>query len=166
MAIISILAAIVLFAASGVRAKVARSRAATEIQAISSAIDSYKTDNGIYPAPTSTSLATNSSAAYTITDPTTTSYTTNSQALYLALSGQTNFTDSPVGNKVYLNVPASMAGNANGATAGGSYLKDPYTYSYGYNAVGSLTGTFDLWSTGGLKGTASTNTAVWIRNWQ
>src|SRR6202035_1574814 len=47
--IILILAALILATSSYVQNKGARSRAETEIAAISAALESYKADNGIYP---------------------------------------------------------------------------------------------------------------------
>jgi hypothetical protein len=70
----------------------------------------------------------------------------------------------------------SFKGSQVGTIAGGSYVKDPWGYSYGYS-VGSATsapingvGFFDLWSTGGnlaAKVAATpTLTNSWISNWQ
>jgi general secretion pathway protein G len=50
MAIIGILASIILAAAKGVQNKGARSRAQAEITAIAGALESFKADNGDYPA--------------------------------------------------------------------------------------------------------------------
>jgi type II secretory pathway pseudopilin PulG len=47
--IIMILASLTLAAANSVMGQAARSRARSEIQALSTALESYKTDNGIYP---------------------------------------------------------------------------------------------------------------------
>jgi prepilin-type N-terminal cleavage/methylation domain-containing protein len=182
MAIIAILAGLTLAAANGVWTKAARSRAASEIQAMSAALESYKIDNGIYPytnaatsSGMSTTLLTNSVATpylSTTLDGTGTEYQKNSQVLYQALSGQTNFNDTPAaGAKVYMAFKRNQVGDA----AGGSYVKDPWGYSYGYS-IGSIVGAttnapyngsgfFDLWSTGGLL-TAKANTNAWISNWQ
>jgi prepilin-type N-terminal cleavage/methylation domain-containing protein len=179
MAIIAILCALVLMAASGVWTKAARNRAASEIQAMSTALESYKTDNGIYP-PSDGVLLTNS--PYSAYDGSQINYQTNSQILYLALSGQTNFTDTPAaGTKAYMSFKANQVGNPTGASGGGSYVKDPWNYSYGYStgsAPSAATtnypynggGFFDLWSTGGLlaaKVAATPSlTNAWISNWQ
>src|SRR5438874_1081383 len=53
--IILILAALILATSSYVQNKGARSRAETEIAAMSAALESYKADNGIYPAHSSSS---------------------------------------------------------------------------------------------------------------
>src|SRR5262245_53425117 len=50
--IIIILMALVLTTVSYARKKVARTRAETEIAAMSAALESYKTDNAVYPAYT------------------------------------------------------------------------------------------------------------------
>ena len=63
IAIIAILASLVLAAASGVQKKGARSRAEGEIAALGAALESFKADNGDYPANSltnsSVSLVTN-----------------------------------------------------------------------------------------------------------
>src|ERR1035441_3835967 len=89
MTIILILAALILGAGSGAMKKAARSRASGEIQAMSTALEGYKIDNGIYPVA---SFLTGPPApgAYPF-DPVVanvTAYQNSSQALYLALSGQ------------------------------------------------------------------------------
>src|SRR5256885_16696579 len=53
--IILILAGLILSISNYVQTKGARARAETEIAAISAALESYKADNGIYPAHSSTS---------------------------------------------------------------------------------------------------------------
>ena len=179
MAIIAILAALTLAAGSGVMKKAARSRASSEIQAMNTALESYKTDNGIYPQVST--LFTNTYANNDGSG-TTTNYQYSSQVLYQALSGQTNFNDTPVaGAKAYMSFKVSQVGNYNapansGVSAGSSYIRDPWGYSYGYS-TGTLSGAatpsypyngsgfFDLWSTGGLL-VANVNTNAWISNWQ
>jgi prepilin-type N-terminal cleavage/methylation domain-containing protein len=183
MAIIAILAALVLLAGNGVMQKGMRSRASAEIQAMSTALESYKTDNGIYPPYGAAGFVTNS---YSGTAPEATGssayYLVSSETLYAALSGQTNFLDTHVSaNKSYMSFKANQLGNTS-ATAGTpgdgttTYVKDPFGLSYGYS-TGYVSGTqtnypyngngfFDLWSTGGMKGTTASNTNSWISNWQ
>jgi type II secretory pathway pseudopilin PulG len=174
MAIITVLAGLVLYAAGGAWTKALRNRANGEIQAMSAALGNYQTDNGSYPV--SNGLLTNT---YAGSDGSQIGglYQESSQALYLALSGQTNFTDIPApGTKNYIAV---FKRNQIGDAAGGSYMKDPWNYSYGYS-TGSITGTttnapysgygfFDLWSTGGVLApqvTAKpTLVNAWISNW-
>src|SRR3954454_3026122 len=54
VSIIAILSALVLSTVGYARKKAARSRAETEIAAISAALESYKADNGVYPANSDT----------------------------------------------------------------------------------------------------------------
>jgi general secretion pathway protein G len=183
MTIIAILAALILGAASGVWQKVARSRAASEIQAMSTALESYKTDNGIYPI--ASGMLTNSAATLyssSSLDGTMPAYQTNSETLYTALSGQTNFNDIPLSaGKAYMSFKINQLGNANApantAQPNSTYVKDPWGYAYCYSTGTTNNapapsyplngnGFFDLWSTGGLVGGKQTNTAAWISNWQ
>ena len=57
MIIIAVLAALVLKAAGYAQNKAARSRAASEIAAMSTALESYKADNGEYPSNANTNLS-------------------------------------------------------------------------------------------------------------
>src|SRR5213592_438045 len=84
--IIFILAGLVLSISSYVQNKGKRARAETEIAAISAALESYKADNGIYPA----NSATNSLDPTTTTDPTSSSYVSASNYLYIKLSGDSD----------------------------------------------------------------------------
>jgi len=186
IAIIAVLVALALDAGSSVMNKGRRSRAASEIQAMTAASEGYKTDNGTYPytnaatafAMSGSTLLTNSAAApyfSTTLDGTSTAYQKTSQVLYLALSGQTNFTANPApGSKIYMSFKQNQVGDPTGALTGASYVKDPWGYSYGYS-IGTAasypyngTGFFDLWSTGGLLSTTTTPNATnaWITNWK
>src|SRR5216683_5793653 len=84
IAIIIILAGLILSTVGYVEKKGARSRAESEIAAISAALESYKADNGIYP----TTANTNGLDARTATNPS--AYQTASFDLYTALTGDTN----------------------------------------------------------------------------
>lgn len=177
IAIIAILAALTLAAASGVWNKVSRSRAAGEISAMANALDNYKTDNGVYP--TASTMVTNTYVNYDGTG-STTNYIFSAQILYLYLSGKTNFNDNPnTGTKSYMTFKTSQLGNykASLGTAFGSgstYVQDPWNYAYGYstgdtnNVPYSGSGFFDLWSTGGLTRSSTTPnpTNVWVANWK
>ena len=174
--IIVILTAIILSAAQGVLTTAARSRTKAEIQALATHLEEYKTDNGLYPL-TNTFATTN---AYATVDPTSVNYIASSQLLYEALSGKTNFLDSPaVGVKYYMNFKANQVGNAK-AVAGSpisstsTYVQDAFAYSYGYStgtnspAAGQPNngiGFFDLWSTAGTLSSTANNTNTWINNW-
>lgn len=175
MAIISILVALSLAAGNTLWNMAKRNRAHAEIAAMNTALESYKTDNGIYPAitniyPTST---------YVNNDGTTVGgvYQQSSQSLYQALTGKINFLDLPNTNaKSYMEFKVNQLGN-NAAPpgtsgSGSTYIRDPWTYSYAY-AIGDGTtnnppyngyGFFDLWSTAGTT-TAKPNTNAWINNW-
>jgi prepilin-type N-terminal cleavage/methylation domain-containing protein len=183
MAIIAILLGLIISAGLNVLTKAARNRASAEIQAISSANESYKVDNGIYPQGDG-NLVTNGGSGGTVymADDGTTAggeYQTNSTLLYIALTGQTNFATPPAaGTKVYLpGLKINQVGNPNGTF---SYIADPWQHSYGYSTgtpAGAAntnypyngSGFFDLWSTGGIataKVAANNNyTNTWISNW-
>jgi type II secretory pathway pseudopilin PulG len=173
--IILILAGLILSISSYVQNKGARARAETEIAAISAALESYKADNGIYPA----NNATNSLAPTTMTDPSSSSYVSASNYLYIQLSGDsddnpTTTTSSDTRNYFGGSLKQSMLGpNPPGAN---TYFRDPFGNSYGYstskNPIANPTGystaggynpTFDLWSTAGGK--TDTDVAKWVKNW-
>jgi type II secretory pathway pseudopilin PulG len=174
--IIFILAGLVLSISSYVQNKGARARAETEIAAISAALESYKADNGIYPA-------NNSLDPTTTTNPS--SYVSASNYLYIQLSGDSDgnpTTTSSSDTRNYLggSLKQSMLGpNPPGAN---TYFRDPFGNSYGYstskNPIANPTGystaggynpTFDLWSTAGTgtSGTPSPSPIqnTWIKNW-
>jgi prepilin-type N-terminal cleavage/methylation domain-containing protein len=176
MAIISVLMALTFAAISALWSRANRSRASSEIQAMSAALEGYKTDNGIYPPSDGTVLLTNTYAAY---DGTSVAYQTNSQLLYQALSGQTNYADTHVsGVKTYMTFKTIQLGNfaAAAGTTGtnATYIRDPWGYSYGYstgpspasttNSPYAGSGFIDLWSTGGLL-VSKVNTNAWISSW-
>jgi len=173
IAIIAILAALTIGAAEAVFKEAGRNRTKGEIQAISSALEQYKTDNGIY----ATADFFGSTNAYVTVDPTGANYEDSSEALYQALSSKTNFTDPSVpGAKSYFAFKITQVGNATSG-AGPSYVQDAFGYSYGYytgdtnqppqETPNNGAGFFDFWSTGGNLNTTTTNpTNSWISNWQ
>ena len=172
MAIIAILSALTLAAGSMVMMKAGRSRAASEIQAMSTALEGYKTDNGIYPLSDGVNLLTNT--PYTLYDGTSTQYQTNATVLYTALSGQNYYSTTTFAGKSYMSFKANQVGNPGGPF---SYVRDPWGYAYGYstgtpagaattNAPYNGSGFFDIWSTASLTLPKSTNTAAWVNNWQ
>jgi prepilin-type N-terminal cleavage/methylation domain-containing protein len=183
MAIIAILAGLILNASSGVWTKAARSRATTEIKAMGTALENYKTDNGLFPP--ATGLTTNSGYSANSLDGNTTAYQTNAETLYTALSGQTNYNDTPLSaGPSYMSFKVGQLGNATAAAGtaqpNSTYVRDPWGYAYGYS-TGSVVGTttnapfngwglFDLWSNGGVSAakvsTTSSLTNAWISNWQ
>jgi type II secretory pathway pseudopilin PulG len=84
--IIIILAGLILGTAGYVQKKGARSRAETEIAAMSAACESYKADNGVYPSDGNTVQLD----ARQNRDPSATVYLNASLSLYKLLSGDTN----------------------------------------------------------------------------
>lgn len=177
MAVIAILAGLILSVSGYATKHGALARASAEIQAISSACESYKADNGTYPHQ---ALATSGSGSTPYSDQldprtngnsvsTNAAYATPSLELYEALTGDTSLsgTGGGAGSKNYLaEVKPDMWGRSNqGASVSSTnpvtYLSDPFGNCYGYStayataiASGSTptmgyNPTFDLWSTGG-----------------
>jgi prepilin-type N-terminal cleavage/methylation domain-containing protein len=176
IAIIAILLGLTLAAASSVLKTAARSKARTEIQALTTSLEGYKNDNGAYPiVPSGSSFS--SINDYTTQAPNSSSgkYEISSAYLYQQLTGEINFLSQPpaAGTRIYDTFTRSQLGNDD---AGDEdipiYLKDPFGNSYGYYSTtnGAPTsslpnnggGFFDLWSTGGDT-TGTTNS--WIDNW-
>jgi type II secretory pathway pseudopilin PulG len=170
VAIIIILAGLVLSTVGYAQKKAARSRAETEIAAMSAACESYKADYGVYPNNSNT----NNLDAKTNGNPTTAAYSLASFYLYTQLSGDSSGNRSPTA-KSYMSFTPKMllpGGGIGTVTA----IADPFGNSYGYstaNQTDPLKGynpTFDLWSTSGLTtnppGTPpDTITPQWIKNW-
>jgi general secretion pathway protein G len=127
IAIIAILAGLILSTAGGIQKKAARSRAESEIAALSAALESYKADNGDYPSSTNY--------------PNTSMNSSNS--LYGVLS--------PSSGKVYFEFNKGMLGSAGIVDPFGS----AYGYTYPGSSNRSGTNFFDLWSTAG--GSTNTN---------
>lgn len=120
IAIVSVLAGLVLGAASSVQKKGARSRAEAEIAAIGAALESYKADNGDYP------LGTNSN---------------NSLILVASLM------PSPgVGGKVYYEFKSKWTNSTLGAL---DPFGNAYGYIYTNGSPNNGTNNYDLWSTAG-----------------
>jgi type II secretory pathway pseudopilin PulG len=190
MSIIIVLAGLILATSGYVQKKGARSRAETEIAAISAALESYKADNGIYPQ--GNAAVANTTPPYDTDqlranfdpeggNPTTVTFSNSGQYLYRQLSGDSDgnpTTSSTSDTKNYLsgglrpNMLNPKPPNA------GTYIIDPFGNAYGYSTFetanpGSPYGnnpTFDLWSTCGETGRKSTETFQqyqqrWIKNW-
>jgi prepilin-type N-terminal cleavage/methylation domain-containing protein len=185
VAVIIVLAGLVLSTVGYVQKKGARSRAETEIAAMSAAIESYKADNGIYPRGQSTSAPPSGIPIYTVaatgtddldarvrTDSTQKIYQDACRYLYEQLSGDVNLDlAADTGSKSYFAFKESMLGiikDTNGYTVGLSHIKDPFGNSYGYSTANQAdpttpkgyNPTFDLWSTAN-----STDPNQWIKNW-
>ena len=165
IAIIIILAGLIMSTVGYVQKKGARSRTEAEIAAISTALESYKADNGIYPRDASKTDQV---------DPATSPIpTTASQFLYEQLSGNSATNLQPIsGATSYFAFKPQMLGgtrDTNNNITAVSYIRDPFGNSYGYStakAAGAAFGynpTFDLWSIAGDP--SGTNQAKWIKNW-
>ncbi len=167
--VIIILAGLILSTVGYVQKKGARSRAETEIAAMSAACESYKADNGIYPRDATT---TDSLNARVSGDPTSTSYQQASLYLYIQLSG-TNADRTPItGARSYFAFKPNQLSPSDQAQPV-QFIRDPFGNSYGYSTIiaaggtGGYNPTYDLWSTAGLTTTppTATVTAQWIKNW-
>jgi prepilin-type N-terminal cleavage/methylation domain-containing protein len=163
--IIIILAGLVLATVGYVQKKGARSRTEAEIAAISSACESYKADNGIYPRDASTTDTLDAKAATVDIA----KYQAASQYLYGQLASDPNFDGvADTGYKSYMQFkPNQLGTDSNGKL----YLRDPFGNSYGYSTIQTATNdatkgynpTFDLWSIADANPT--NNQIQWIRNW-
>ncbi len=150
IAIIIILGSLILSTVGYVQKKAERSRAEAEIAAMSAALESYKADNGIYPACPSPSPG--------------------AHALYQSLSGDGN--DGVGGSIASMGVTGSsgktymafrnnmLKPNPPNTTA---RVVDPFGNDYGYNSPGANNPTFDLWSV--ADDSSGTNQAKWIKHW-
>jgi prepilin-type N-terminal cleavage/methylation domain-containing protein len=171
IAIIIVLAGLVLSTVGYVQKKGARSRAETEIAAMSAACESYKADNGIYPRDATTTDTLNARVSG---DPTSTSYQQASLYLYTQLSG-TNADRTPIaGAKSYFAFKPNQLSPSD-QTLPVEFIRDPFGNSYGYSTANQAdpitpkgyNPTFDLWSTSGLTTDPPTDTITqqWIKNW-
>jgi prepilin-type N-terminal cleavage/methylation domain-containing protein len=158
MAIILILAGLILYVAGNANYNAAKSRAQTEVQAISTACEAYKTDNGVYPRVTmaaSSSQNTDGLNPRLSFDPAATSgggpsYSTTSMLLYQILCGQyymvngvptiapSTLTPQPT---TYYTFTDSQLANSGAITSGYippttvTAINDPFGYSYGYSTA-------------------------------
>jgi type II secretory pathway pseudopilin PulG len=155
IAIIILLAGLVLSTMGYVQKKGARSRAETEIAAISAACESYKADNGIYPRPVSTTPNSTTDAldARTMGDSTTTSYQAASLVLYRALSGDRDLNRIVDAADESLDIDGSALGtpltqlpksyytfkpnqlSPADENQNVQYIRDPFGNSYGYSTA-------------------------------
>jgi type II secretion system protein G len=153
--IIAILAALVLNTAGFIQKKAARSRAETEIAALSAALESYKADNGDYPGGTN-APPTGVNPSNTSVSPMTTNAAPGNNAYLRTNLSPTNDANGKV-YKVYFEFSKNMGTNlVNGP------ITDPFGENYGYRYPGIMNGSnfFDLWSR-----SASGNTNIWTKNW-
>jgi type II secretory pathway pseudopilin PulG len=159
--VIIILTGLVLSTVGYVQKKAARSRAETEIAAMSAACENYKTDNGIYPRDATTTDTLDARDTINMTN-----YQAASQYVYGQIAGDPDFDGVPNSNsKSYMQFKPNMLGTDN---ANKVYPRDPFGNSYGYSTIQAATGdttkgynpTFDFWSTGN-----STDPNQWTKNW-
>src|SRR6059058_1521191 len=136
--IILILAGLILSISSYVQNKGKRARAETEIAAISAALESYKADNGIYPA----NNATNSLDPTTMTDPSSSSYVSASNYLYIQLSGDSDgnpATTSSSDTRNYFGGSLKQSMLSPNPPGANTYFHDPFRNRNGYNSYGYST---------------------------
>ena|ERR1700720_1257822 len=164
--IIVILAGLILATTGYVEKKGARSRAESEIAAMSAAMESYKADNGIYPTDATKTESLNPAASINPTN-----YASASLYLYEQLSGDINGNRQPSTNaKSYFAFRPNQLSPTD-QTRPVSSIRDPFGNSYGYstakaanpNGTVGYNPTFDLWSTGGV--TTGADQTQWIKNW-
>jgi type II secretory pathway pseudopilin PulG len=170
IAIIITLAGLILGTTGYIQKKAARSRAETEIAAMSAACESYKADNGTYPTDPGKTESLDPTAAINFTN-----YKTATLYLYEMLSGDTNANLQPVNKSYFTFKPQMLDGtkNSNGSLTSVTNIRDPFGNSYGYSTMKAANSanngynpTFDLWSTAGV--TASSNPpdqSQWLKNW-
>jgi prepilin-type N-terminal cleavage/methylation domain-containing protein len=179
IAIIIILAGLILSTVGYVQKKGARSRAEIEIAAMSAACESYKADNGAYPANSDT----NTLDARTNLDPSAAVYSNASLFLYEQLAGVTSGSRSEIpSGKIYFTFKPNMLLPAPPSNADITAIRDPFGNSYGYSTIANPTAnpspspgvgynpTFDLWSTAGIAASPTpappaTQQDLWIKNW-
>ncbi|HXX41656.1 MAG TPA: hypothetical protein VEI58_05260 [Chthoniobacterales bacterium] len=183
IAIIITLAGLILATSGYVQKKGARSRAETEIAAMSAALESYKADNGIYPTDSINNF-TNNLNARTNLDPSTAAYSAASLFLYETLAGVTSASRSATpSGKTYFTFKPNMLLPAPPSTADITAIRDPFGNSYGYSTAANpqanptpssppvgYNPTFDLWSTAGVAPAPTptppaTQQDLWIKNW-
>ncbi len=172
IAIILILAGLLLHIAGNANYKSSMARASAEIQAMSTAMESYKADNGSYPRPVTAGTGSDQLNAQTDTDPggaASSNYQLAGQLVYQSLSGISFTSGTPTYGRIYMAFkPGQLSsGNATFTATSLPYIIDPFGLAYGYStinakdqdafnasgtAIPSTDGynpTFDLWSTGG-----------------
>ncbi len=168
--IIIVLAGLVMTTTGYVQKKGARSRAETEIAAISAALDSYKADNGAYPTTANTeALKPNLHG-----DPRSSSYILAGRDLYIQLTGDNDGNPStPDRGKSYMGSGLKSNMLTPQTPGPNTYITDPFGNCYGYSTVKALAPagsdgynpTFDLWSTAGTTGGGASDRSQWIKNW-
>ncbi len=150
--IILVLAGLLINIAGSASYNTAKSRATSEVKAMETALENYKTDNGSYPpdpfAPTDPTQSVPSSLLNPQTDfdPTSQKYLQNSEYLYQVLSGfpvsvggATASTTKPPKYLDFSVQQLRMAADATSTVVSpgdpGMYIVDPFGFSYGYSTI-------------------------------
>ena len=160
IALIIILAGLILSTVGYVQKKGARSRAETEIAAMSAALENFKADNGVYP----------SDNTKTDVDPSVSpTPAAASLFLYEQLSGDADNDSSRIAEmKSYFPFKPNQLSPTDQSKPV-QFIRDPFGNVYGYStakALGKTYGynpTYDLWSIG--DDSSGTNQTKWIKNW-
>ncbi len=193
IAIILVLAGLLLHIAGSANTKASLARAQAEIQAMSSALESYKTDNGTYPRNSDTD-ALNAQPPSGSAPPDPSTYKNAGYYLYQVLSGYGTNAVTNAPNKAYLPFTPGQLSTGTAAPTTTTYIIDPFGIAYGYSTASLLAQdaanaqttqtapdatkgynpTFDLWSTGGYgtggktypAGVVNSNQiTLWVKNW-
>jgi prepilin-type N-terminal cleavage/methylation domain-containing protein len=183
IAIIVVLTGLILTTIGYVQKKQARTRAETEIAAISAACESYKADNGIYPRgnanlSNTTPCDTDNLDARQNLDPSAAVYSLASLFLYEQLAGVTSGSRSAIpSGKTYFTFKPNMLSPTDQSQPI-QFIRDPFGNSYGYSTANQAdpvtpkgyNPTFDLWSTSGIAASPTptppaTQQNLWIKNW-
>jgi type II secretory pathway pseudopilin PulG len=173
--LILILTGLVLSTVGYVRKKSARTRAETEIAAMSAALESYKADNAAYPRDNTTNQYTDILDARRNFDPAQTVYQNASFYLYRELSGNPSGDRATFTKQTYFQFKPKMLFPAD-QSQNVQYVQDPFGNSYGYSTANQLDSTkgynptFDLWSTAGVAPSPTpappaAQQDLWIKNW-
>jgi type II secretory pathway pseudopilin PulG len=157
--IIIILAGLILATSGYVQKKGARSRAESEIAAMSAALESYKADNGIYP--TDPIITEQVDPAVSPTPAAASLY------LYERLSGDSD--DDRVADQISYFAFKPNQLSFTDQTQHVAFIRDPFGNTFGYSTMraaggpGGYNPTFDFWST--ANGNPPSAQKQWIKNW-
>ncbi len=161
MVIIIILAGLFLATSSYVQKKGKRSRAETEIAAMSAALENYKADNGVYPRDGATD-------SLDVTTTTLSNYDAPSLKLYEYLSGDSDHDRGAESNTYFPFKPNQLS--PTDQTKPVTAIRDPFGNPYAYSTMkasdstkNGFNPTFDLWSI--ADGAPGPDSTKWVKNW-
>ena len=161
MTIIIVLAGLILATSNYLQTKGKRSRAEAEIAAMSSALENYKADNGVYPRDGVTD-------SLDVTTTTLSNYDAPSLKLYEYLSGDSDHDRGPESKTYFPFRPNQLT--PTDQTKAVTAIRDPFGNPYAYSTMkasdptrNGFNPTFDLWSVG--DGSAGADQTRWIKNW-